>query len=233
VPSPQSPVPEREPELDPVRVAAPDPFRASLRASRQRRLTALRRRRRRLRGRTGATVALLSLSVLAGGAIAAPPASTGGSDAVQSAATGDAVSQLQAKLGIPADGVYGPQTTAAVRRFQRRNGLPVDGLAGPATLHALGIAATPAVATTAQAAPDDSAAGTLLERIAQCESGGDPTAISDDGSYRGKYQFSRPTWKAMGGSGDPAQAPEAEQDQRAALLLERQGRSAWPVCASV
>ena len=93
-----------------------DPFRASLRASQARRLAAFRRRRRRLRGRTGAAVALLSLTVMAGGAIAAPPASTGGADTLQASTTGDAVTQVQTKLGIVADGVFGPQTKAAVKR---------------------------------------------------------------------------------------------------------------------
>ena len=60
----------------------------------------------------------------------------------------------------------------------------------------------------------------MLERIAACESGGDPAAISADGRYRGKYQFSRATWRAMGGTGDPADAPESEQDACAAALLE-------------
>ncbi|HEU5143397.1 MAG TPA: transglycosylase family protein [Solirubrobacterales bacterium] len=69
-----------------------------------------------------------------------------------------------------------------------------------------------------------------LEAIASCESGGDPTAISSDGSYRGKYQFSFETWAAVGGSGDPAAASEAEQDYRAALLYAQSGSSPWPVC---
>lgn len=69
-----------------------------------------------------------------------------------------------------------------------------------------------------------------LEAIAACESGGDPTAVSADGSYRGKYQFSFETWAAVGGSGDPAEAPEAEQDYRAALLYAQSGSSPWPVC---
>ncbi len=69
-----------------------------------------------------------------------------------------------------------------------------------------------------------------LESIAACESGGDPTAISSDGSYRGKYQFHPSTWEAVGGSGDPAAAPEAEQDYRAALLYAQSGSSPWPVC---
>ena len=69
-----------------------------------------------------------------------------------------------------------------------------------------------------------------LEAIAACESGGDPTIVSADGSYRGKYQFSYGTWEAVGGSGDPAAAPEAEQDYRAALLYAQSGSSPWPVC---
>lgn len=69
-----------------------------------------------------------------------------------------------------------------------------------------------------------------LESIAACESGGDPTAVSSDGSYRGKYQFHPSTWEAVGGSGDPAAAPEDEQDYRAALLYAQSGSSPWPVC---
>jgi Transglycosylase-like domain len=71
-----------------------------------------------------------------------------------------------------------------------------------------------------------------LEAIASCESGGDPTAVSSDGSYRGKYQFDRGTWASVGGTGDPAAAPEAEQDYRAALLYQRAGSSPWPICGS-
>ena len=69
-----------------------------------------------------------------------------------------------------------------------------------------------------------------LEVIAQCESGGDPTAIGGGGQFRGKYQFTYETWAAVGGSGDPAQAPEGEQDRRAAILYETSGPGQWPVC---
>jgi hypothetical protein len=71
-----------------------------------------------------------------------------------------------------------------------------------------------------------------LEAIASCESGGDPTAVSADGTYRGKYQFDTSTWAAMGGSGDPAAASEAEQDMRAAMLYSQSGSSPWPVCGA-
>ena len=71
-----------------------------------------------------------------------------------------------------------------------------------------------------------------LEAIAACESGGDPSAVGGGGSYRGKYQFSRETWASVGGSGDPAEAPEAEQDRRAAKLLASEGAGHWPVCGN-
>jgi hypothetical protein len=69
-----------------------------------------------------------------------------------------------------------------------------------------------------------------LESIAACESGGDPAIVSSDGTYRGKYQFDYGTWESVGGSGDPAAAPESEQDYRAALLYSRSGSSPWPIC---
>jgi soluble lytic murein transglycosylase-like protein len=71
-----------------------------------------------------------------------------------------------------------------------------------------------------------------LDSIAACESGGDPAAVSPDGTYRGKYQFDYGTWASVGGSGDPAAASAAEQDYRAALLYSRGGSSPWPICGS-
>lgn len=83
-----------------------------------------------------------------------------------------------------------------------------------------------------EAAPSGSSLGVsqaTLEAIASCESGGDPTAVNAAGYY-GKYQFDVGTWASVGGSGNPAEAPEAEQDYRAALLYSRAGSSPWPVC---
>jgi hypothetical protein len=71
-----------------------------------------------------------------------------------------------------------------------------------------------------------------LQAIAACESGGNPSAIGGGGAYRGKYQFDRQTWASVGGSGDPAAAPEAEQDKRAAMLYARAGAAPWPTCGS-
>jgi hypothetical protein len=70
----------------------------------------------------------------------------------------------------------------------------------------------------------------VLESIARCESHDDPRAISADGTYRGKYQFSFSTWASVGGEGDPAAASETEQDRRAAILYRTGGAGHWPVC---
>jgi hypothetical protein len=225
------------PDID---LAHHGPWLDSLRRSRGRRAQARRARRNRRGGRSGAAVALLSLTLAAGAAVAeegtggASPPASGGSAAGGTALLkpqGAVVAALQRKLGILADGVYGPQTRRAVRRFQRANGLRADGVAGPATLGALGLAAAPAPPVREASAALPPALGAQLARIARCESGGDPAAVSADGRYRGKYQFSRATWRAMGGAGDPAAAPEAEQDRRAAELLRREGTAPWPNCA--
>jgi len=73
-------------------------------------------------------------------------------------------------------------------------------------------------------------AGGNLGAIRACESGGDYAAVSPDGLYRGAYQFDRPTWQSVGGSGDPAAASPAEQDARAGQLYSQRGSNPWPNC---
>ena len=62
--------------------------------------------------------------------------------------------------------------------------------------------------------------------IAACESGGDPTAVSADGTYRGKYQFDYGTWESVGGIGDPAQLPS--QSRTTEPLCSTRGRAPAP-----
>ena len=66
--------------------------------------------------------------------------------------------------------------------------------------------------------------------LANCESGGNPRAVSSGGTYRGLYQFTLSTWHGIGGSGDPIDASSSEQTYRAKLLYKQRGRSPWPVC---
>ncbi|MFP7335715.1 NlpC/P60 family protein [Shouchella clausii] len=49
----------------------------------------------------------------------------------------ETVREVQEKLGIAADGIFGPQTEKEVREFQANNGLAADGIVGPATKKAL------------------------------------------------------------------------------------------------
>ncbi|MGN6188436.1 MAG: transglycosylase family protein [Conexibacter sp.] len=149
--------------------------------------------------------------------------------ALKRGSRGPLVAQVQQKLGVPADGVFGAQTGRAVRRFQARKGLTVDGVVGAQTAQALGIDLVEAHGAGGRASVRIPSA---LARIAQCESGGNPRAVSPDGTYRGKYQFDRGTWSAMGGHGDPARASEAEQDRRALALYRARGASPWPACGS-
>jgi soluble lytic murein transglycosylase-like protein len=211
-------------------LACHEPWLESQRRSRGRRFAAIRRLRLQRGRRAGLGVLLASLTLATGGALAAGGSggTSAGSHAVRAA--GSTVVQLQRALGLTADGIYGPQTRRAVRRYQRAHGLTVDGIAGPATLGALGIAASGPAPVATKPAASRSGSSSTLTRIASCESGGDPTAISSSGRYRGKYQFSRATWRELGGTGDPAKAPESVQDAMAAKLLAQRGTTPWPVC---
>jgi len=182
---------------------------------------------------------LAAVLVLAAMAVAAVPAladpgatASGGASAsteviVKRGDRGPAVRSIQQKLRITADGVFGPYTERAVKRFQSRHDLVPDGIVGPLTRAALGLRpfSTSSVRRTSVRLP------AILRQIAECESGGNPRAISPGGRYRGKYQFSYSTWRNLGGSGDPAAAPEWLQDRLALKLYRQAGTAPWPNCA--
>ncbi len=155
---------------------------------------------------------------------------------------GRAVAAVQRKLRVASDGVFGTQTHRAVKRFQRRKGLTVDGIVGPVTRRGLRLRpfSRSSVVHPRSKGQGGSRSGkglpglpTALAQIAECESGGDPRAVSPSGQYRGKYQFLRATWKAWGGRGDdPAEASEAHQDRVALRLYRARGAAPWPNCGS-
>ena len=71
---------------------------------------------------------------------------------------GEEVKALQEKLGLAADGDFGPGTETKLKAWQTANGLTADGIAGPSTLAKLGIggaiaAAAPAIPASAGAIP--------------------------------------------------------------------------------
>jgi LysM repeat protein len=73
--------------------------------------------------------------------------------------------------------------------------------------------------------------GSVWDRLAQCESGGDWATNTGNG-YSGGLQFSSGTWRANGGSGSPHTASRAEQIRVAQRVLASQGWGAWPSCSA-
>ena len=195
------------------------------------------------------TTALAACALLSIGSGAAPAAGSGtdsnSTQASQSRAsslklgsTGPAVRAVQRRLKVSRTGYYGRQTQAAVKRFQRRRGLKADGIVGPATARALRVKLGRSSYATGGAAPGSTSSRSkrvklpaVLVRIAKCESGGNPRAVSRDGRYRGKFQFDMATWRSLGGRGDPAKASEARQDRLALKLYRQRGTAPWANCA--
>lgn len=86
--------------------------------------------------------------------------------------------------------------------------------------------------STFSAAPAPSAnIGDPWAALAQCESGGNPATNTGNGFY-GMYQFSLPTWQAMGGTGLPSDASAEEQTARAKALQAQSGWGQWPACSA-
>jgi resuscitation-promoting factor RpfC len=69
------------------------------------------------------------------------------------------------------------------------------------------------------------------DAIAQCESGGNWSTNTGNGSYGG-LQFKQATWSANGGVGNPATASRDEQVRVAENVLRTQGLGAWPKCGA-
>jgi peptidoglycan hydrolase CwlO-like protein len=117
----------------------------------------------------------------------------------------------------------GREVEEAVRRRAETGTAPAPSTGAPA-------APTPPAAPGGAPSVPGGPSQEVLDRIAACESGGNPRAVSASGQYRGKYQFDPGTWRGVGGTGDPAAASEAEQDMRAAMLYAERGPAPWPVC---
>jgi putative chitinase len=70
-----------------------------------------------------------AMAALGGKVEAAPSGGT-----LRRGSKGEDVKKMQAKLGLAADGDFGPGTEAALKKWQAANGLTADGVAGPKTL---------------------------------------------------------------------------------------------------
>ena len=90
-----------------------------------------------------------------------------------------------------------------------------------------------AVGGGAAMAQPASAAATVWDRVAACESGGN-WSINTGNGYYGGLQFSYQTWKGFGGQRYAAtanRATKAQQIEIAQKVLKTQGPGAWPVCS--
>ena len=94
-------------------------------------------------------------------------------------------------------------------------------------------AAAPATArrSTVTRSASAPASGSVWDRLAQCESGGN-WGINTGNGYSGGLQFSAGTWRANGGTGSAHNASRAEQIRVAERVRASQGWGAWPACSA-
>jgi hypothetical protein len=173
------------------------------------------------RGLTGACAAALTLGI-----VTQPTGSAAQAPGHERVRTASAPERAHDRVAI----LQRPQ-----RRFEKSIRLGHRRVQRIQAAHAGGTSGNAAVPQSEGGFPSPESVGVssaTLEGIAACESGGDPTAVSVDGTYHGLYQFDYGTWASVGGSGDPAAASPEEQTYRAALLYSRSGSSAWPICGS-
>ena len=73
--------------------------------------------------------------------------------------------------------------------------------------------------------------GSVWDKLAKCESGGN-WSINTGNGYYGGLQFSLSTWRAYGGSGMPNKASREQQIAIAKKLQADAGWGAWPACSA-
>jgi uncharacterized protein YabE (DUF348 family) len=72
--------------------------------------------------------------------------------------------------------------------------------------------------------------GSVWDKLAKCESGGN-WSINTGNGYYGGLQFNLGTWRAYGGSGLPSNASRERQIAIAKKLQADAGWGAWPACS--
>jgi LysM repeat protein len=125
-------------------------------------------------------------------------------------------------LIIPDASVPAPAPAADLKPVTTAMQVPAKAPAPAPVVHkTVALAAAPVVVS-------GGGAGGVWACIRQHESGGNYATNTGNGYY-GAYQFSLSTWRAMGGSGLPSNAPPAVQDAMAQKLQAQSGFGQWPV----
>lgn len=178
------------------------------------------------------TLAVLALGVaaLAAGAIAVAAAEEPARDVRAAGADIQAADEPSAPELVRREALE----QAVGRRGARvRAAQEAAGIAKAAEVKADRYAIEPAPEPPPAPAPNHASGGTVWDRLAQCESGGN--WASSVGLYEGGLQFHPSTWDRNKPSGYPDaayQASRAQQIQVAERVLAQQGWGAWPSCAS-
>jgi resuscitation-promoting factor RpfB len=89
----------------------------------------------------------------------------------------------------------------------------------------------PSSSSGSSSGSSSTASGSVWDRLAECESGGNWSINTGNGFYGG-LQFSLSTWRAYGGTGMPHEASREEQIAVAERVQDAQGWGAWPACTS-
>lgn len=155
-------------------------------------------------------------------------------------ATGSAVKTVQAILGIPADGSFGPRTLGAVKSFQSTKQLPVTGVVDTATWKAMGCTGsgvtTPPVSSTPPPPSGTPAINlareAMWDRIAWCESGQrwSLVATNSTGTYHGGLMMTHDAWRIGGGLAFAYDANLATREQQITVannLYAQLGLKPW------
>ena len=85
--------------------------------------------------------------------------------------------------------------------------------------------------TTSKSSGSSTPSGSVWDKLAKCESGGN-WSINTGNGYYGGLQFSLSTWRAYGGSGLPSNASREQQIAIAKKLQADAGWGAWPACSA-
>lgn len=79
--------------------------------------------------------------------------------------------------------------------------------------------------------PEAAAGDDVWAALARCESGMRQDAVSSNGLYLSYFQWTLPTWRSVGGVGDPRTVGYDTQVELAKRLQARSGWGQWPACS--
>ena len=182
--------------------------------------------------RLGTVIALTGAVLLSTFAIPALASSHGGTYVVRS---GDTLSRIASRQGLGSwrplydanPSIKNPNLIFPGQRLVIPSGSGPVRQRSYSTHHASVGHSQPSSGTRSSGAV---AGGSVWDRLAQCESGGNWSINTGNGFYGG-LQFTQSSWHAAGGSGSPQNASRSEQIRVAQHLQQMQGWGAWPTCS--